>query len=199
MLPTEILSSEHRVIEQVLDCLEKIVEASQTTGRLDTESAEQAIDFLRMFADQCHHGKEELHLFPAMEAKGFQREGGPTGVMLYEHEQGRACVRGMASALAAARSGDPAAPAAFVAHATRYVALLRQHIEKEDHCLFPMANQAFGPEDQARLLAAFQRVEREEMGPGAHEKYLAMADALAVRFGVQKAEARSGGVSCCGP
>jgi hemerythrin-like domain-containing protein len=71
MRPTEILSSEHRVIEQVLDCLERIADNCSAQGSLNRESAEAAIDFFRTFADRCHHGKEETYLFPAMEACGF--------------------------------------------------------------------------------------------------------------------------------
>ncbi len=186
MKPTEILSGEHRIIEQVLDCLEKIAQNCATEGRLDKNSAEQALDFFRNFADRCHHGKEETHLFPAMEAKGFPRQGGPTGVMLDEHEQGRADVRGMAEAVEGAAAGRSEAVTRFVAHAHGYVGLLREHIEKEDHCLFGMANQALNEDEQQRLLEAFQHAEQEHMGLGTHEKYLRVADDLASRFGVAR-------------
>ena len=191
MKPTEILSGEHRIIEQVLDCLEKIARNCATEGRLDKTSAEQALDFFRNFADRCHHGKEETHLFPAMEAKGFPRQGGPTGVMLDEHEQGRAHVRGMADAIEGAAAGKSEAVAQFVTHAQGYVGLLREHIEKEDHCLFAMANQALADDDQQRLLEAFEHVEHEHMGLGTHEKFLTMADELADRFGVKRAVGNS--------
>jgi hemerythrin-like domain-containing protein len=139
MNPTEILSGEHRIIEQVLDCLEKLAKDCAAQGRLDKAAAEQALDFFRNFADRCHHGKEETHLFPTMEAKGFPRQGGPTGVMLGEHEQGRAHIRAMAEAVEGA-AGESEAVTRFVTHAHGYVGLLRKHIEKEDHCLFAMAN-----------------------------------------------------------
>jgi hemerythrin-like domain-containing protein len=187
MNATEILSGEHRIIEQVLDCLEKIAENCASEGRLDKASAEQALDFFRNFADRCHHGKEETHLFPAMEAKGFPRQAGPTGVMLHEHEQGRALVRGMAAAIDGAAAGEREAVERFIADARGYVDLLREHIGKEDHCLFAMANQALAEDDQRRLLAAFEHVEREHMGLGTHEKFLTLADALADRFGVPRA------------
>ena len=106
MKPTDILSSEHRVIEQVLDCLDKMIQTCQTEHKFDKQSAKDAVDFFRNFADRCHHGKEEAHLFPAMEAKGFARDCGPTGVMIYEHEQGRKFVRGMAESIDAAAKGD---------------------------------------------------------------------------------------------
>ena len=191
MKPTEILSDEHRIIEQVLDCLEKIAQNCAAEGRLDNASAEQALDFFRNFADRCHHGKEETHLFPAMEAKGFPRQGGPTGVMLQEHEQGRAHIRGMVEAIEGAAAGQGEAVARFITHAQGYVSLLREHIEKEDHCLFTMANQVLSEDDQQRLLEAFQNVEHEHMGLGTHEKFLSLADELADRFGVARAVANS--------
>ena len=67
MKPTEILSSEHRVIEGVLDCLEAMVGQAKAAGRLEPQPAKDAVAFFRDFADRCHHGKEEAHLFPALE------------------------------------------------------------------------------------------------------------------------------------
>lgn len=202
MSPTEILRAEHRVIEQVLDCLERMAQDCAFQGRLDGDSARKALEFLREFADRCHHGKEEDHLFPAMEARGFPRAGGPTGVMLSEHEQGRALIRGMAGSLEDASAGKSDAVRRFVEHAQGYVELLRQHIEKEDHCLFTMADQAFSEGDQESLLQAFQRVELEHLGAGTHERYLAVADELAERFGMEKGLARGcgcgGGGRACG-
>jgi hemerythrin-like domain-containing protein len=188
--PTDILSSEHRVIEQVLECLGKLVEQSESGGKLEPKPARNAVSFFRDFADRCHHAKEETHLFPAMEAKGFPREGGPTGVMVYEHNLARGHVRKMDESIEAASEGDPAALGRFIHHARAYGDLLRNHIEKEDHCLYTMANQAFSEEDQQELLDAFEKVEAEEIGAGVHEKYLRIADELADRFGAPRASAR---------
>ena len=201
MKATEILTNEHHVIEQVLNCLEAIVRLAKSTGRLDRQSAEDAVAFFRNFADRCHHGKEETHLFPALEANGFPREGGPTGVMLHEHERGRALVRGMDEQLAAAAAGDPAAVGHFLANAEGYLVLLREHIYKEDHVLFQLADRAFTAEDQQRLLDAFQQVEAEEMGAGTHETYLRLAQQLAERYGMLSlsSAAPAGNLHCsCG-
>jgi hemerythrin-like domain-containing protein len=189
MKPSDILSGEHRVIEQVLNCLEKIAEACRREGKLDGQSAREAIDFFQNFADRCHHGKEETHFFPAMEAKGFSREQGPTGVMLREHDLGRSYVRSMNEAVEAATTGDVPACAKFVHNAMFYLDLLREHIVKEDHCLFGMANQTFSEADQQKLLDAFAHVEAEEMGVDTHEKFIALANELADRWNVARAEA----------
>jgi hemerythrin-like domain-containing protein len=199
MKPTEILSSEHRVIERVLDCLEAMVAQARRAGRLEPQPAKDAVAFFRDFADRCHHGKEEAHLFPALEAKGFPRQGGPTGVMLHEHEQGRAHVRGMAEAIDAAAAGDAAALRQFIGHAEGYISLLREHIYKEDHVLFQLADRTLSEADQEALAAAFGRVEAEEMGRGTHERYLRVAEELAKRYGVaDKGSAPFAGEFHCG-
>ena len=185
----------------MLDCLAAIVRQAKSAGRLDEPSARQAVDFFRNFADRCHHGKEEAHLFPALEAKGFPREGGPTGVMLYEHEQGRAHLRGMDENIDAAAAGEAAAIGQFVVHAEGYVSLLREHIYKEDHILFQLANRTLADEDQQALLAAFGKVEAEEMGAATHETYLKIARELAERYGIKggSATAAVGQLHCgCG-
>ncbi|NOX57168.1 MAG: hemerythrin [Planctomycetes bacterium] len=197
MLPTDVLRAEHRVIQQVLGCLERMAQKAQSEETLDIQSAKSAIDFFRTFADRCHHGKEEAHLFPAMEAKGFPRDGGPTGVMLYEHEQGRSHIREMDAAVDAVATGDSAALRRFIRHALAYIELLRAHIDKEDHCLFPMADQAFGESDQQQLREVFERVEREEIGEDVHQRYVALANELADRFGVERVTASAGSGGGC--
>ncbi|MDH3285526.1 MAG: hemerythrin domain-containing protein, partial [Acidobacteriota bacterium] len=138
----QVLKDEHRVIEQVLDCLEVMAGRCESEGRLEADAARSAIDFFRVFADTCHHGKEEAHLFEMMASRGFSKELGPVAVMLVEHEQGRARIRGMSEAVDGAANGEPAACRAFVENARAYLVLLREHIQKEDDCLFPMAAQA---------------------------------------------------------
>lgn len=180
------------MIEQVLDCLEKMIVSAERTGTLEKQPALDAVAFFRTFADQCHHGKEEAQLFPAMEARGFSRNGGPTGVMIHEHEIGRNCVRGMAEAI------EKNAVKSFAQNGRAYLELLRQHIQKEDHCLFAMADQAFSADDQEQLLAAFEKVEREHIGAGTHEKFLKLANDLADRYDVPRAEDATAAHHCCG-
>jgi hemerythrin-like domain-containing protein len=199
MKPTDILSNEHRVIEQVLDCLDKMVTNSTEQQRLEEQPARQAIDFFRNFADRCHHGKEEAHLFPAMEAKGLSRDGGPTGVMLAEHDQGRQHVGAMEAAIDAASHGDEGALKEFTENAQQFTQLLRDHIEKEDRCLFAMATQALSDQEQCDLLMLFDQVDNEELGTGTHAKYLELADALSTRYGVERRPMSHGSGPCsCG-
>lgn len=184
MKPTEILTHEHRVIEVVLTSLERLVERSEQDGRLDQVDATQAVDIIRNFADRCHHGKEENHLFMALVEKGVPRDGGPVGHMLHEHELGRSYVRGMAENMAAASEGKAEALVRFIENARNYIMLLRNHIQKEDRVLFPVADRMLDDSEQQQLLAAFEKVESEHMGSGTHDKYLKMAFSLADKYGV---------------
>ncbi len=64
--------------------------------------------------------------------------------------------------------------------------LLKEHIRKEDICLFPAANHRLTEKDQEQLLAAFETIEAEEIGQGIHEACLCIANELADRFGVPR-------------
>jgi hemerythrin-like domain-containing protein len=199
MLATDRLANEHRVIEQVLTCLEQLAVEGIAQGLLDGDSAREAVDFFQTFADQCHHAKEEQALFPLLEAKGFPPQAGPTGVMRAEHEEGREHLRGLASEVDRAAAGDGVALLRFARHAREYVHLMRQHIAKEDHGLFPMTAVVLTDEDQEQLLNAFERVERSQRHAGTHEKYHRIADELADRLDVAKTAAVAEAEHhCCG-
>ena len=178
MQATEILMSEHRVIERVLAALETAADDVEADQAVRPGFFIDAADFVRGFADGCHHQKEEGVLFKTMESRGVAVSGGPLGVMLSEHEMGRQFTRGMREAAQRWQAGDESARADVVRNARSYVALLRQHIFKEDHVLFPMADQVVPPGEYDQVLAGFEHVEHEETGPGVHEKYLALADRL---------------------
>ena len=177
---TEALKQEHRIIERVLGALEKL---TQSRGDIQLELWEKAIDFIRNFADKCHHLKEEGLLFPTLEEHGIPREGGPIGMMLFEHEEGRGYVRAMAAALSLAKRDPQAAKTTLVENARAYLRLLREHIAKEDQVLFEMVDAALTPEEQKKLLKEFDEHEEKELGAGVHEKYLAIAKELESRLG----------------
>lgn len=192
--PTGILSAEHRNIEKVLACLERMAGEFEEAGAVVPAPASDALEFLRTYADRLHHGKEEAELFPAMERRGIPEHVGPTAVMRAEHVEGRAHIRAMGEALERNRAGD------FVREARAYVDLLRDHILKEDQVLFPMADGLVPEEEQARLLGVFDRVEASDVGPAVMTRMLAIRDALCARYGVVDVpRPASGGCSgCCG-
>lgn len=195
MKPTDLLRSEHRVIEQMLSVLEKLGSLPEDQP-IDQADAQETLEFFRRFADRCHHGKEEGLLFPALERKGFPREMGPIGVMLYEHDIGRSHIGSMAEALQRLQSGQQEARTMFCQHARAYIDLLREHIYKEDHILFMMAEQALSPQDQQQLLEEFHQTEQTAVEAGEHERWVQAAHQLADKYGLPRTAERPS--SCCG-
>jgi len=178
MQATQILMGEHRVIERVLASLETAARRLEVGASPGAEYFLRAAEFIVGFADGCHHRKEEGVLFPAMEAAGVPRAGGPIGVMLAEHEEGRRITRAMRGAAERMGAGDAGARAEVRRHALDYVSLLRQHIMKEDNVLFPMAGRVIQAAGQSAVADEFERIEREETGQGVHERFLGLAAAL---------------------
>jgi hemerythrin-like domain-containing protein len=172
---TQLLSDEHRVIERVLNVLEEL---TRNRGEVPLQTWKKALEFVRGFADQCHHLKEEKLLFPTLEEHGIPSEGGPVGMMLMEHEEGRSYVRSMLAAVEMLEAKNEGGREALLDGARAYVRLLREHIQKEDDVLFRMADEIIPAARQKELLRAFEEHETEEMGTGVHEKYLAIAEEL---------------------
>ncbi|GAB4370887.1 MAG: hemerythrin domain-containing protein [Calditrichia bacterium] len=175
---SDILEEEHRLIERMLEVLVKAIQKLEEGEAIPAELFLKAVDFIRHFADQCHHAKEENVLFKLMEERGIPREGGPVGVMLTEHVFGRNYNKGLEEAAHRYQKGEVEAKSDIIKYAQNYVELLSQHIHKEDNILYPMGNRVFSEEDQNFLLEEFERVEKEEIGAGVHEKYKRMVEEL---------------------
>lgn len=158
MHPTDVLSLEHRAIEARLDDLEKRIEAIQAGDPFSRTYFEAALDFFRDEADGRHHAKEERLLFPRMKQRGVPEAGGPIGVMLAEHDEGRGYLKAVRQNLAAAEQGSVEALNAVLQNSAAYVDMLRAHIYKEDNILFRMAKMVLYPSDVAELQNAFAEV-----------------------------------------
>ena len=178
MEATQILMDEHRVIERVLTAMEKAIEAINTGRSVKPVFFLATADFIKGFTDGCHHAKEEKVLFEAMVQAGVPKAGGPVGMMLLEHEQGRTFVRAMRAGAEKWQSGDDSGRREVLNAANGYIDLLRAHIYKEDNILFQLANDAIPLDTQEQIAKDFERIEREETGEGVHEKYLALAEEL---------------------
>jgi hemerythrin-like domain-containing protein len=177
MRATEILIHEHELILRGVAVLERMARRTTSGQLVPAGDARSIIDFIRKFADGCHHAKEEGVLFPAMQAAGVPGQGGPIGVMLSEHEQGRAAVQAMDEAVSGFGS-DPDAPGAFGRAAFAYASLLSNHIFKENNVLFRMADSVIPASQDAALVAAYDEHEAKVTGPGEHERLHAIIDRL---------------------
>lgn len=182
MLATDILREEHRVIQRMLAVLEGVAGSIERGGQPSPAALTKALDFIRGFADACHHGKEEECLFPLLEARGVARQRGPIGIMLLEHEQGRTFVQAVAHALERYEQDDRAAGATIAENLRGYSQMLRSHILKENEVLFPLADRLLSDDDHKGLLEKFELVERK-LGEGVHQRYETLVAELEAEIG----------------
>jgi hemerythrin-like domain-containing protein len=174
----QILQQEHRLILQALSALENRIAAVEAGAAPDRAFFEKAVEFLRTFADRCHHGKEEDILFGTMvKDLDYPKNAGPVAVLTTEHETGRQFIRRIAEA-AAVLGQDPSATRQIVENGRGYIQLLRIHIDREDNVVFPMVDQFLDDADQARLAAEFERFDRQEIASGRREASLRLLEDL---------------------
>jgi hemerythrin-like domain-containing protein len=170
MKATDTLRNEHEAVRLMLEIMDSAAAGISAENKIRTADIDDIIDFLKIFVDKCHHGKEEHILFPKLEESGIPREGGPIGVMLAEHEQGRAFIRNMSSAIADYKNGVESAAASLAENIGAYNELLRGHIDKENNVLFEMADSVLSEEVQDILFDRFEELEENVIGAGTHEK-----------------------------
>ncbi len=152
---TQNLEHDHVFILKLTDVMLAMVEKMSTNA----DHFELVVNLIRKFADGLHHAKEEDLLFPLMGEKGFSPEQGPVAVMLHEHVQGRAFVKGISEGITTLRAGTDGALQTIYENMTGYAKLLQNHIAKENNILFRMADQVFSTDEQHELLTQFAEVE----------------------------------------
>jgi hemerythrin-like domain-containing protein len=178
MSPTEMLENEHRVIQKVVAVVATLADKLAEGIEIQVGSLRDIIEFMRIYADQYHHGKEEDLLFPALAKKGVPMRGCPVEGLMKEHLRGRALVKGLAEAADSYGKGDSAARKRLIDSLRGILELYPNHIWKEDFLLFPMANKVLSSEDQESLSKDFEKVD-QSLEQGAHQRFEHLPEVLA--------------------
>ena len=171
------LMNEHEAILSAIQILERMIATIEKATSVETKDIHDFIGFLKEFADKCHHGKEDGLLFPAMIGAGVPDQGGPIGVMLAEHAQGRKLIRDMEESISTDVDRMKLAQAA-----REYANLLRNHIQKENNVLFPMAERVLTETQLEKLYKGFEEHEEKVIGQGRHEELHAMLKSLQEKY-----------------
>lgn len=178
MTAIQNLENDHIYILRLTDVMEKIAQKDTP----DIAELETIVYLIKNYADGFHHAKEENLLFPLMAEKGFSTEQGPVAVMLYEHEQGRNFVKGITNGIAQYKENIDGSLAIIVSNIRGYIALLRNHIYKENNILFRMADKALSHEEQELLIKEFGKVESSNVCGGVLKDCAASIDALSKKY-----------------
>jgi len=175
--PTDVLEDEHRYILKVIGAVTVLAESLEKGEQVEPETFKNIVEFMRIFADKCHHGKEEALLFPLLEKRGVSPQGCPIGVLIHDHQTGRTLVTGLAEAAEGYQNGDPVALDAILKNIHGITALYPGHIWKEDYLAFPMSNKVLNSEDQQSLSEEFEKVD-ENIGRDVYQRLAHLADHL---------------------
>lgn len=161
MKATEILTREHTLILQALNGLSRAQKKIEENQQLPKEFFEKALVFLREFADQFHHFKEEYLMFGLLALKKDGAFDGPIGSLRFQHERCRACIDEISNSLDGYADGDDIATTRLLENLAAYISLLRRHIYEEDHIFFKMAEKELSKEDEDILSVQFKKEDQK--------------------------------------
>lgn len=153
MLPVGPLMTEHRLIERLMPLIRRATEDARREGRIDPSFVAFALDFIRTYADRCHHGKEEDILFRALDRKALApAHRAVMDELVAEHREGRRVVGELREAAEEYRGGEREALARVVDRLDILADFYPAHIEKEDQHFFLPAMDYLNPAEREALI-----------------------------------------------
>jgi len=166
---------EHRLIERMIALIEDALERIESDGSVKPGFLDTTVDFIQMYVDRTHHGKEEDILFRDLGKKELSLEHRQVmNELIEEHILGRKATIAIVAADARFRNGDASALDDIVEQLKILVNFYPGHIEKEDKVFFPASRTYFTDEEDQAMLAEFQEFDSRLI----HEKYKAVLKEL---------------------
>ncbi len=161
MLPIGPLMKEHRLIEKIVDALQKELTSVRGSSPVDAVRVETMCDCISIYADRCHHGKEEDILFDALGRKNLTA---PHRQMLKdllgEHRRSRELVSELRQGAGRCSVHPDEARKDIIAGIEELITLYPAHIEKEDSEFFIPCMEYFDEEEKDALLAQEREFDR---------------------------------------
>jgi hemerythrin-like domain-containing protein len=173
------MMEEHKLILRMIDLVEKNTRLLEAGLFRDWDFYFDAVDFIRNYADRFHHAKEEDILFKALVANGMPEQNSPVAAMLMAHDEGRAYVRGMEEGAQKAQAGEIGQIPVIAKNAYGYIALLRDHIDKENTILYPLAERVLPEEPRSAMVDGYRRA--EAASPELEARYRRMVEKYETR------------------
>lgn len=168
MQPIGLLMKEHRLIERMIRLMEKEARNLKSGKAPDTDFIEGAIDFIKVYTDRCHHGKEEDILFRDLGKKKMSSEHKAIiGQLMQEHVWGREAVGKLDAAKDRYVQGDQSAKDEIIEQMEMLVRFYPEHIEKEDKHFFLPCMEYFTEEEKRAMLQECYDFDKQLI----HEKY----------------------------
>lgn len=163
MYAIEYLEKEHEEISKFVDRIEEECIKILNGKEVDYNFYSAVIEFIRKYADDVHHKKEEDILFKyMMEYLGEPAEKLIRSGMLTEHQMARYYVMELEKHLEEYRNNkNDKDKVQIIGYSISYVNLLRIHIEKENGAVYPFGENNL-PEDIKKKVDEETRIKAEE-------------------------------------
>ncbi len=169
---------EHNGIKVMLQALGSISDRLESRKSVNAEHLDMIAEFMQIYIDKCHHGKEEFLLFPALKETGATKESGIIEELLAEHVSGSNCVKQFIEDSNDYKKSKDGASNQMTKNIRTYIEMLNKHIDKEDTVLYPLADQHLPAMVQGELMWRFEQFEEEVIGAGEHEKLNGLLNVL---------------------
>lgn len=168
MMPIGPLMIEHRLIERMIGVMKQELQRLEKERKMNPVFVETAVDFIRTYADRCHHGKEEDILFRDLKKKTLSPEHRRImEELIEEHVWGRETTGRLVEANASYLKGDGEALSTIIDCMRSLVEFYPKHIEKEDKLFFIPVMEYFSEEEKDSMLKEGYEFDRNLI----HEKY----------------------------
>ncbi len=182
MQPIGPLMIEHRLIERMVALMRQELERIRANIAVDPEFAfvdpvfiDTAVDFLRIYADRCHHGKEEDILFMELDAKDLDPELKKTmGGLIEDHVQAREYTKELVKAKENYLRQEPDAVNQILSYLDKLTAMYPKHINTEDQHFFIPCMKYFTAAEKDAMLEKMWEFDRKMI----HERYEGVVSAI---------------------
>ena len=138
---------EHRLIEKMIEVIRIEISKIKETNKVDTIFIDSAVDFIRIYADKTHHGKEEDILFrDCARKKMSEKDTKIMNELIEEHKYGRMIVAELVEAKNNYIRGNDTIDV-ILKNLGRLVEFYPEHIRKEDKIFFPDSEMYFSQDE----------------------------------------------------
>lgn len=160
--PIGPLMIEHRLIERMISEMKNETERIRNGEEPDLSFIETAVDFIRTYADACHHGKEEDILFRDLESVQMDdRDEQIMNELVEEHKWARKKTSNLVKAKEDYLNGDEDAVTRIIAIMEELTDFYPKHIEKEDKDFFRSAMKYLNKDERDEMLEEEHEFDRK--------------------------------------
>jgi hemerythrin-like domain-containing protein len=179
----KLMVEEHKYIKRMLLVIRKASYGIVKGENINFDDFFAIIDFVRNYADNHHHGKEEKLLFTKMvDEIGDVAEVLVKYGMHVEHDLGRLFMRDLEEALIKVKNGDDEAKIDVISNAVSYTHLLTRHINKEDNTVYTFAQRKLSKETLNTINIQCEAFEKEEEEKQVQHNYIMLLESLEKKY-----------------